>query len=110
MVTSDVDRIVDTKLKTKHTQAAEEALMDILKTCYAAASAGLKDASYRYVENVLIGMTLKGTLDNLFIRNLELWSQASTFMDAFTQRVLTSRTFIYQLATLVNKLVEKTID
>lgn len=88
MVVFKVNRILEAKLKTKETQAAEEYLMDILKPDYAAAYAGLKDVLYQYVKNVLTETTVKGTGEDLFMRNLERWSRAPEFMDAFTKKGL----------------------
>lgn len=79
MTTPEVDRIAEAKLKTKHTQAAEEDLMDMLKIGYADASAGLKDASNQYVENVLTEMTLKGTLEDLLIKNQTVESNTEVY-------------------------------
>lgn len=70
-ITSEVDRAVEMKRKVIHTQAAEVALMNISKKGYAAASAGLKDASYQNVEIIITEMTLNSTLGDLFMGNLE---------------------------------------
>lgn len=45
IMTSEADSLVEVKLMTKHTWAIKEALMDMLKTCYDAVSASLKDSS-----------------------------------------------------------------
>lgn len=55
-------------------------------------------------------MTLKGTLNELFIRNLERWSQAPKLMDTFTQRFLNSRTLPIPLATFVKRRMDSTVD
>lgn len=110
MIASQVDRIVNAKLQAKHTHAAEDALVDMLKTGYLAATDGVKNASYQFIENVLKEMTLKGTLDDLFIRNLERWSQAHHFMNAFTQRVLNARSFTNPLATFVKQRMDNSLD
>lgn len=51
------------KMKANHTQATEEALMDMLNIGHAATSAGLKDALYPYVENDLTELDLKGLMN-----------------------------------------------
>lgn len=98
------------KLVTVHTQAAKEAVMDMPKTDYAAASADLKDASHHYVENSLTKMSPTETLNNFYLKNLERRSQASKFMDAFKQRVINSKTFMRPLATFVERTTDNTID
>lgn len=103
MITFKVDRIMEAKLKTKRTQVSEEALMDMLNTRYAAASAGLKDALFYYIKNVLTWKTFKDTSDDLFIRKLERWSQIPEFADAFTQKVSNQRSSMHPLATVVKK-------
>lgn len=109
MTTSDVDRIVQAKLKTKHTKRAEKDLMNMLKTVYADASAGLMNELDQRVENVLTEMTLNGTLDNPSIRHLERQSQTPEFMHAFTQRVLNSKIFTHLLAVFVKKQMDNTM-
>lgn len=47
----------------------------MLKTGSLAATDGIKDACYQFIESVLTNMTLKGTPYDLFIRNFERWSQ-----------------------------------
>lgn len=49
VITSEVDRVMEEKFKTQHTQAVGEALMVMLTTDHAAATNGLKDASYGYI-------------------------------------------------------------
>lgn len=95
---------------TNMSQVAEEALMDLLSTGYAAASNSLKDTAYKFIENIISEMTLKGTFDDLFLRNLERWSQTSTFMNGFTQRVLNSRSFTSPLATFIKERMDDTVD
>lgn len=87
MITFEMSRIVEANVKTEHTQACEEALMDTWKINYGVTSTGLKDALYQYIEKVLIKMYLKGTLDDLFVRNMEQQSQAPAFMYTSTHRV-----------------------
>lgn len=79
MTTVDVYCIVKAKLKVKHAGDAEEALMGMSKTGYAAASTGPKDASCQYVENVYTELDIQGKLDGLFIKNVDWWSQAPKF-------------------------------
>lgn len=110
MIISETDCIVDAKLKTKHSQAAEKALMNMLQIGYAAASADLKDASYRYIGNILTNVTLKGTSHVLFIRNLEQWSQELRSTEIFTQRFFNQKTSTHPLAAFIEKWVDKTID
>lgn len=71
MIGSEVDRIVDAKIQAKHSHTIVEALTDMLKTGYLVAVDEIMDAWYRFKENILTEMTLKETLDDLFIRNIE---------------------------------------
>lgn len=71
VITSEVDRVTGKKFKSKHTLDAEEALMGVLATDHAATTNGLKNAFYSYLHNILTEITLKGTLDDLFTKNLE---------------------------------------
>lgn len=75
MISAKVNLVVEVKLRTKHFEGSEMTRMYMLKTEYAAASAGQKDASYKYVENALVEINLKGVLDNRFEQNLGCWSQ-----------------------------------
>lgn len=90
---SKVDRLMENNLKAEHTQAAKEAHKDMLAIKYAATNKNLKGASYSSIKSNVSEMTLDGTFDDLFIKNLERWSQASKFIDAFTKNVLNSQTF-----------------
>lgn len=78
------------KLKTEHTQTAQEALKDVLKVFQAATTSGLSNGSSSYIENTLTEMAPKVTLDYLFIKNLKRWSQAAKCLETFTQRVIKS--------------------
>lgn len=49
MTTSEISYIGMIRPLTKHKQTAKEAISDMLKTGYAAASAGLKDAACQFV-------------------------------------------------------------
>lgn len=71
MITFNVDRILEAKMKTERTLATEEILTNTIETSYAASNAGLKDALYQYIENILTEMTLQVTLNHLFVRTLE---------------------------------------
>lgn len=84
VLTYEVGRIVEVKLKSKYTLAAEEFLTDMLKTGYATASNNLKDASCQYSKNDFICMTSNGTLEDFFMKNLGRWSQTLEFMVAIT--------------------------
>lgn len=88
MITSNVDGGTMMKLKGKHTQVTEEALMNTLTVVQTAAINVLSDASYIHIKNTLTQMTFKGTGDNVSARNLERWSQTPKSMDVFMQRVL----------------------
>lgn len=92
---------MEMKFKTEHTQATEKVLMDMLTTGHAVATYNLKDAFYSYFENMFRKMILKEILEDHFIRELERWSKALKFMDAFTQKVYESRTITNPLATFV---------
>lgn len=110
MITSDVDCATEMKFKTEHTQTAKKALMDMLTTGNAVTTSGLKDVPYSYIENILTETTRKGTLDGLFIRNPEHWSQAPEFVGAFRQRVFNLRTFTNPLDTCVKQRMDSTVD
>lgn len=84
--------------------------MDLLSTGYAAANDGLKDTSYEFIENIITEMTLKGTFDDLFLQNLERWSEKPTFMNAFTKRVLNSRMFTSPLATFIKEKIDNSVE
>lgn len=64
--------------------------MDMLKIAYLTAGDGIKDASFRFIENILMEVTLKGTMDYLFIRNLEReakhWSLRKPLQKGFLTR------------------------
>lgn len=109
MFTSEAERVMEEKFKTEHTQGAEKALMDMLTTDHAAATNGLKDAFYSYIENIFTEMTLKGTLDDLVMKNLKRWSHAQEFMEAFAQRVPDPRTFTNPPATFAKQLMNSTV-
>lgn len=94
-----VNCIVEAKPKTEYTHAAEKLLSDVLKTCYVAASTSLKDALYTYLENFFPEMTFNITLEDLFIRSLELLSLAPELMKTFPWGVLVLRTFTHQPVT-----------
>lgn len=87
-----------------------EALVDMLTTSQVAATNGLKGASYIYVENIVTGMTLDGTIDGIFIRKLKRWCHVPVSMDAFTQRGLNSRAFTDPLATFVKQKMNNVVD
>lgn len=110
MITSEVDRVMEKKLKTEHTLAVEELLMDMSKTNHAAANNDVKDASHSLLKNILTKMTLNVTLDDLFIRSLERGIQAPEFMDTLTQNDLNSRTSTNPLATFVKQQMNNTVD
>lgn len=95
-------------MKTKHIPAAEEALRDILKSDYAAATVGLKGASDQCVENFLTRVTLKRTLDGLLIRNLEKGNQAQNFLHTSTQSILNSKSSTYPFATVLKIWMDNT--
>lgn len=84
--------------------------MDILTISHAAATNSLKDAFFKYIKNMLIRSTLKGTLKDLSIRNPERWRQVRNLMEAITQSVSSSRAFTNSLATLVRNCMETTVD
>lgn len=71
MTTSKFDRVMGEKFKTEHTQAPEEASMDIRTVGHTTATNCLQDAFYTYIENILTEMTLKSTLKNLFKKSPE---------------------------------------
>lgn len=80
LITSEVQRVTKKKFKIEHILAAVEALIDMLAANHAVASNSLKDASYSCIKNILTEMALKGSLGDLYIRNLERWSQVPEFL------------------------------
>lgn len=99
VVISEVDQVLEAKWKTKHGQVAGGALMATSENGYGAASASLKDISCQYIENVFTEMNLKNTMDNLSIKSPKRRSQSPACMNAFTKRVLNSRTSTNLTAT-----------
>lgn len=98
------------KFDTEHIQIAEKALMYMLTTGHAAATNGLKDASFRCIKNILTEMTFKRRVDDFFTQNIERWSQAPEFIDAFTEKVLSQRTFTISMSTIVKQRVNNTVS
>lgn len=94
---------------SKHTHAAEQALMDMLKSGHAAATNGLADEFYKYIENILTEMIINRTLNYRFMRILEWWSQTLEIMDAITLRVLHSKTFTNMLANIFEQQMAYTV-
>lgn len=72
MFASKVNSIANAKIQTKHTPAAEEVFVDMLKAGYLAAVDGIKDTLYRLTETILKEMTLKGTLAGLLCKTLSV--------------------------------------
>lgn len=95
----EVDRIVEEKRKVENSQAAKSVSVHMPKTAYPAMSAGLKDISCQYIEKILTKVTLKSTLDYLFKKNIQRWSQASGFIKPFKLMVRNSKTVPNALAT-----------
>lgn len=110
MITSAVDCVTEKNFKSKHTQAEEEASMDMLTTGHTSAANVFRDATYSYIENILKDMSLEGTLNDLHIRNLIRWSEASKFVDALTQWIHNLKTFTNPLATFFKKRMNNTVD
>lgn len=71
IILSEVDRFVNAKVQARRAHPAEEAFLDMLRTGSMAAADEIKDASFQFFENILTVMTLKGILDDFFIRNFE---------------------------------------
>lgn len=67
MITPRVAWNLEKKLKTENTQAAEKALMDLLKTGWAATSGCLQDAFKLILKHILTEMNLRDTLVDPFI-------------------------------------------
>lgn len=75
----------------------------------AAATNVLKNAPDGYIVNILTEVTLKSTLERLFITNLGWRSQAPKNMDIFTERVLNSGIFANPPAMLLRQQMNDTV-
>lgn len=71
---------------------------------------GVKDASFRFVENVLTELALQGSLELLFEQNFDRWTQSTLFMDVFAQRVMNSSAFTNPVANFVKRGMDDTVD
>lgn len=65
-------------------KAAKETLSDIFFDGFEEAISGFKNAYYYFIEGVLKEILAKSSLEEKFKRNLERWTQSSSFMNAFT--------------------------
>lgn len=65
-------------------KATEEALSDFFYCGTEEANTGFEKAPYFFVEGILTKMATLGSMDDMFERNLERWTQCISFMDAFT--------------------------
>lgn len=82
MAQDEAKRLYASVVSATMTRAAEQALFDAFRIGYKSANAELKNTSYHSVKSVLTEMAHKGTLDEVFVRNIERWTQPSTFIDA----------------------------
>lgn len=109
MAQEEAERIYTSRVQGPMTKAAEKALSDAFQVVFESAKNGLKNASYHFLKSILTEMAQNGGLDDVFDRNIERWTQSSTFMDAFTRRTLTSSRFVRPVAKIIRKiLIEQT--
>lgn len=74
MVLEEAERTYASRVNASMTRAAEKVLSDAFQTSYKSANAGFTSTSYYFVESRLTEMTQKGTLDEVFHRNIEQWT------------------------------------
>lgn len=84
---------MEEKLRIKHNQAAEEALMGILATSHASTTNKLKDASYSYIKNITWGKPIKEVAHNHVIQDIKRSSQALESMGVFPPDCFSTETF-----------------
>lgn len=68
----------------------------------------MKDTPFQYIETILTTVAEKGTLNNVFDRSIETWTQSTSFVDAFTLLALNSLGFRRHVANIVKTCTEKT--
>lgn len=89
------------QMKKYFLKTAEEAPLDACQICFESASHGLKEASFRLVESMLMNIALKKGLDSILERNIEKWAQSSFFMNEFACRALASTTFVRPVVNFI---------
>lgn len=84
-------------------QAWEEALSDIIFVGFGKENTGFKIASCYYIVGVITEIESKDSFDDMIKRNLEPWTQSSSFVDDFAQRFLNSPRFVQPVAKFICK-------
>lgn len=88
LIATEVKRIYSVKVQVATTQAADEALVEMRQPAFHAANDVVKDAFFRFLENVVSEMALQRSLDSFFKRNFDRWTQYTLFMATFAQQVI----------------------
>lgn len=91
-------------------KAAEEALSDIFFVGFEELNIGFQNALYFFIEGVLTETASKRSLDDMFRRNLEGWTQSSLFIEAVTQRSLNSPHFVRPVAKSIRKNLKDQVE
>lgn len=71
IILTKVDCFLEIKLKPGHTLAAEKAQLNMLPTYLATAINSSEDAFNSYIDDVHTEMTLRSTMDNRLMINLD---------------------------------------
>lgn len=103
MAQEKAERIYANRMSESLYMAAEEALSDAFQTGLDSANEGLKTSSYHFMEAVFIELMQKVSLDELFNRNIDRWTQSTTFMDAFVARALALPRLVRPVASFIRK-------
>lgn len=85
MAEEEAKRIFAEQAGASMQKAAKEALSNIFFVGFEEANTRFTSALYYLIKTVLAKMASNSFLDDTFDRNLERWTQTSSFMDAFTQ-------------------------
>lgn len=67
----------------------------------------MEDDTYQYTKSFLTIMDEQGTLDIVFVRSVQRWTQSTSFIDAPIWRALNSRRFTRSEANFVKSHTEK---
>lgn len=89
---------------------AEEALSGTIYAGFKNGNSKLNNASYYFTEGVHVGIASNASLDDLFERSLECWTQWSSLKGLITQGALNSPRFVYPGAKRTSKNLRNEIE
>lgn len=102
----EANRIHAQNMNLSMLKAAKDVLLNDLQLGFELANKGLINASFYFIETILLEMVYNRNLDDLLEKNNENWFQSSTFADALARLALTSFWFVSPAANLFAKIRE----